>query len=169
MLLALPTKSQGHGYIADAQVGNASANAVVSTDPPYYDNIGYADLSDYFYVWLRRTLHSTYPELFATVATPKAAELIASRYRHGSKQQAEVFFLEGMTRTLRNVSRQVHPEFPVTIYYAFKQSEKRYDGGDVSTGWQTFLEALERAGYAVTGTWPMRTELMNRPSLLQNP
>ena len=146
----------------DAAARTGTVDKVVSTDPPYYDNIGYADLSDFFYVWLRRSLRSIFPDLFATLAVPKAEELVATPDRHGSKQKAETFFLEGMTRAVQRLAEQVHPGFPVTIYYAFKQSETKGDGGTVSTGWETFLDALIRSGFAVTGTWPMRTELTNR-------
>jgi putative DNA methylase len=146
----------------DAQNQDISQNKVVSTDPPYYDNIGYADLSDFFYVWLRRSLKSIYPGLFATVAVPKAEELVATPYRHGGKEQAEKFFLDGMTKALRNLVRQAHSAFPVTIYYAFKQSETTGESGTSSTGWETFLDAVLKAGFALTGTWPMRTELGNR-------
>ena len=135
---------------------------VVSTDPPYYDNIGYADLSDFFYVWLRRSLRATFPGLFATLAVPKAEELVATPYRHNNKGQAEAFFLGGMTRALKCLSEQTHPALPVTIYYAFKQSERTGESGIVSTGWETFLDAVIQAGFAVTGTWPVRTELGNR-------
>jgi len=137
---------------------------VISTDPPYYDNIGYADLSDFFYVWLRRSLKPVFPDLFATLAVPKAEELVASPYRHGSKEKAETFFLDGMTQAMHSLADQAHPAFPVTIYYAFKQSETDSDeeGGTASTGWDTFLEAVIRAGFALTGTWPMRTERGSR-------
>ena len=137
---------------------------VVSTDPLYYDNVCYADLSDFFYVWLRRSLRSTFPELFATLAVPKAEELVATPYRHSSKDEAETFFLDGMTRAMQRLAEQTHPGFPVTIYYAFKQSERKGDGdsGVTRTGWETFLDAVIRSGFAVTGTWPMRTELGNR-------
>jgi len=155
---------------------------VISTDPPYYDNIGYADLSDFFYVWLRRTLRPIFPDLYATLSTPKAEELVATPYRHGSKEAAERFFMEGMTRALHNLAEQAHPAFPVTIYYAFKQQEVREaqraagatgELGDPaprsslrsapsSTGWETFLEAVIQAGFAVTGTWPIRTEMQAR-------
>lgn len=135
----------------------ARKHSVISTDPPYYDNIGYADLSDFFYVWLRRSLRSTYPDLFSTVATPKAAELIASPSRHGSKDSAEEFFLKGMGSAMQRLSSLTNPTFPVTIYYAFKQAEAKA-GGTVSTGWETFLEAVIRAGLSLTGTWPVRTE-----------
>jgi putative DNA methylase len=134
----------------------------VSTDPPYYDNIGYADLSDFFYVWLRRSLRSVFEDLFATLAVPKAEELVATPYRHGSKDKAETFFLDGMRQAMNRLAEQAHPAFPVTIYYAFKQSESDGVNGIVSTGWDTFLEAVIRAGFEVTGTWPMRTELGRR-------
>ena len=143
---------------------------VISTDPPYYDNISYADLSDFFYVWLRRSLRPIYPDLFTTVAVPKADELVATPYRHGGKEEAEAFFLDGMSRAMRRLAEQTHPAFPVTIYYAFKQSEsaRRTNAGGtpalpgISTGWETFLDAVIRSGFAITGTWPMRTELGNR-------
>ncbi len=147
---------------ADAQSQTISAHKVISTDPPYYDNIGYADLSDFFYVWLRRSLRPIFPQLYATLAVPKAEELIATPYRHGSKQAAEVFFLDGMTAAMHNLAAQAHPAFPVTIYYAFKQSDTSEGDGTHSTGWETFLEAVLRAGFTLTGTWPMRTELGNR-------
>lgn len=145
----------------DAATQKLSTEKVVSTDPPYFDNIGYADLSDFFYVWMRRSLKSIYPNLFGTLAVPKAEELVANPYRHGGKEKAENFFMEGMTRAIHNLAEQAHPAFPVTIYYAFKQSET-IDIGTVSTGWETFLEAVIRAGFAITGTWPMRTEMGNR-------
>ena len=146
---------------ADAQTEEFSTARVISTDPPYYDNVGYADLSDFFYVWLRRSLRSVFPDLFATLAVPKAEELVATPYRHGSKGEAETFFLNGMGKAMQRLAEQAHPGFPVTIYYAFKQSEKKGDEGTVSTGWETFLAAVIRSGFALSGTWPMRTE---RPS-----
>jgi putative DNA methylase len=157
-----PSTHAGHAQQADAQLQNLSHGAVVSTDPPYYDNIGYADLSDFFYVWLRRSLKPIFPDLFATVAVPKAEELVATPYRHGSKDKAEAFFLNGMTQAMHRLAEQSHPAFPVTIYYAFKQSETESDEGTASSGWDTFLEAVIRAGFAISGTWPMRTELSNR-------
>ena len=160
-LHASPSSPTGEVQQADAAAQNVSLHKVVSTDPPYYDNIGYADLSDFFYVWMRRTLKSTYPELLSTLAVPKAEELVATPYRHGSKGQAESFFLDGMTRAMHGLASQSHPSFPVTIYYAFKQSESD-DEGVTNTGWDTFLAAVIEAGFAVTGTWPMRTELGNR-------
>lgn len=142
----------------DAQIQTLAASKVVSTDPPYYDNVGYADLSDFFYVWLRRSLKAVYPDLFATLAVPKAEELVATPYRHGGKEKAESFFLGGMTQAMHRLAEQVHPAFPVTIYYAFKQSESDGAYGTASTGWETFLDAVIRAGFAISGTWPMRTE-----------
>ena len=148
----------GLGVQADATRQALAPNALVSTDPPYYDNIGYADLSDFFYVWLRRSLRSVFPDLFATLAVPKAEELVAMPYRHGSKEKAEAFFLNGMTLAVQRLVEQTHPGFPVTIYYAFKQSETKGDTGTASTGWETFLDAVIKAGFAITGTWPIRTE-----------
>jgi len=147
---------------ADAQTQSLSEHRVVSTDPPYYDNIGYADLSDYFYVWLRHSLRSVFPQLFATVTTPKAEELVATPERHGGRANAERFFLDGMTQAMGQIARQAHPAFPVSIYYAFKQSETDEDERTVSTGWDTFLEATIRSGFSLVGTWPMRTERPGR-------
>lgn len=152
----------GHVTQQDAQTQNISADKRISTDPPYYDNIGYADLSDFFYVWLRRSLKPVFPDLFATFAVPKAEELVASPYRHGSKEQAEAFFLDGMTQAMQRLAQQAHAAAPVTIYYAFKQSETATLEGTASTGWETFLDAVLRAGFALTGTWPMRTENATR-------
>ena len=135
---------------------------MASTDPPYYDNIGYADLSDFFYVWLRRTLRPVFPDLFATLAVPKTEELVATPYRHGSRDKAEAFFLEGMTRAMGRLAEQAHPDSPVTIYYAFKQSETKGDTGTTSTGWETFLDAVLRSGLGIGGTWPLRTERPGR-------
>ena len=156
------TSASGRARQADAGTQDVSRHRVVSTDPPYYDNIGYADLSDFFYVWLRRSLKPVYPDLFATLAVPKAEELVATPYRHGSKDEAEAFFLDGMTLALRRLSEQAHPGFPVTIYYAFKQSETKGDTGTTNTGWETFLAAVIRSGFAITGTWPIQTENSSR-------
>jgi putative DNA methylase len=156
-----PSRGSGVAKQYDAQSQEISLNKLVSTDPPYYDNIGYADLSDFFYVWLRRALRPVYPSLFATMAVPKAEELVATPYRHGGKEKAEKFFLDGMTEAMHRLAEQAHPVFPTTIYYAFKQSDTT-DVGTGNTGWETFLEAVLRAGFAITGTWPMRTELANR-------
>ncbi len=156
------TEPQGFTTQDDATIQSVSIGKLVSTDPPYYDNVGYADLSDFFYVWLRRSLRSVFPDLFATLAVPKTDELVATPYRHGSKEKAEKFFLSGMTLAMQRLADQTHLAFPVTIFYAFKQSESRSDDGVASTGWETFLDAVIHAGFAVTGTWPMRTELGNR-------
>ena len=142
----------------DAQTQCLKLPKIVSTDPPYYDNVGYADLSDFFYVWLRRSLKPVFPDLFSTLAVPKAEELVATPYRHGSKDRAEAFFLDGMTAAMGRLAEQAHPGFPTTIYYAFKQSETDGKDGTASTGWETFLDAVIRAGFGLSGTWPMRTE-----------
>ena len=158
-LAGLPEKViAGHVRQWDAVTSNPVITSVISTDPPYYDNIAYADLSDFFYVWLRRSLKSAFPDLFSTLAVPKAEELVATPYRHGNRQKAETFFLNGMTLAMHCLAEQAHPAFPVTIYYAFKQSES--DGGDgtTNTGWDTFLAAVIEAGFSISGTWPMRTE-----------
>ena len=157
-LVRLPQKQPGSAVQADATTKALEPSALVSTDPPYYDNIGYADLSDFFYVWLRRSLRPAFPELFATLAVPKAEELVATPYRHGSKAAAETFFLRGMTQAVRRLAEQAHPGFPVTIYYAFKQAERKGETGTTSTGWETFLAAVIQSGFAITGTWPIRTE-----------
>ncbi|CAI8160860.1 MAG: Uncharacterised protein [Prochlorococcus marinus str. MIT 9215] len=158
----LPSQVVGQAFQLDAQTQSLSHGKVVSTDPPYYDNIGYADLSDFFYVWLRRSLRHFFPGLFATLSVPKAEELVATPYRHGNKDKAEEFFLNGMTKAMNQLASQAHPGYPLTIYYAFKQSETKREGGTASTGWETFLAAVIEAGLAITGTWPMRTELANR-------
>lgn len=152
----------GFATQADVNQQEISVFKVISTDPPYYDNIGYADLSDFFYGWLRRSLKATNPDLFATLAVPKAEELIATAYRHGGKEKAEAFFLNGMTKAMHGLAGQAHPGFPVTIYYAFKQSESEVNEGTASTGWETFLDAVIRAGFGISGTWPMRTEKQGR-------
>ena len=136
-------------------------NVVFATDPPYYDNIGYADLSDFFYIWQRRTLRSIWPDLFRRVLVPKNEELVATPYRHGGKEAAERFFMGGMGKALANMHASGRDDFPVTIYYAFKQSEIATEGL-TSPGWATFLQGVADAGYVIDGTWPVRTELSNR-------
>lgn len=159
----LPACASGHAFQENAaQPVEKRIVPVVSTDPPYYDNIGYADLSDYFYVWLRRALRSVFPELTATLAVPKSEELVATPYRHGGRENAEAFFLKGMTHAMHDLGERAHPVFPVTIYYAFKQAESENDEGTASTGWETFLEAVIRVGFGVSGTWPIRTERAGR-------
>lgn len=154
----LPSALPGKAFQEDcASLHRGDSPPVISTDPPYYDNIGYADLSDFFYVWLRRSMKSVFPDLFATLAVPKTEELVATPYRHGNKDQAEAFFLGGMTQAMRCLAEQAHSAFPVTIYYAFKQAETKIEG-TVSVGWEVFLNAVIQAGFAISGTWPMRTE-----------
>jgi putative DNA methylase len=159
----------GYALQSDAQSQKTSLNKVISTDPPYYDNVPYADLSDFFYVWLRRTLRPIFPELFPFVAVPKTEELVAFAYRHkDGKSGAETFFLKGMTEAMHQLVNLAHPAFPVTIYYAFKQSENNSDEGTTNTGWDTFLAAVIDSGFVISGTWPMRTELANRMRGIQS-
>ena len=154
----LPAEGKGgEAFQKDAQTANFK-NQVVSTDPPYYDNVPYADLSDFFYVWLRRSLKAFLPETYTTMLVPKHEELVADHKRHNGKDNAEQFFMEGMTDVMNNIAEHSHQAFPVTIYYAFRSSETN-ESGTSSTGWESFLEAVLRAGFAITGTWPVRTEL----------
>jgi putative DNA methylase len=157
----LPAYPAGSAGQADAQSQVLSGSKIVSTDPPYYDNVPYADLSDFFYVWLRRSLRQIFPNLFATLAVPKAEELVADAYRQGNKEVAEEFFLGGMTAAIHRLVEQAHPASPITIYYAFKQSETQ-SNSTASTGWETFLEAIIGSSLAITGTWPLRTEMATR-------
>lgn len=156
----LPANRFGIVRQFDAQSDNGLRNIMISTDPPYYDNIGYADLSDYFYVWMRQSLHDTYPKLFRTMLVPKTEELVATPYRFdGSMEKAKTFFEEGMAKTCCQLYTCACDDIPVTIYYAFKQSETDADESTASTGWETMLSAIIRAGFTIMGTWPMRTEL----------
>jgi putative DNA methylase len=152
-----PLLIPGYSSQTDAQNQTISRQKIVSTDPPYYDNVPYADLSDFFYVWLRRSMKPAFPNIFATLTVPKDEELVVVTYRHNSKREGEEFFLTGMTHAMHRLAELAHPAFPVTIYYAFKQSETE-EGATSSTGWVTFLDAVSRAGFQLTGTWPMRTE-----------
>lgn len=156
----------GHARQFDAQSDNGMRGILVSTDPPYYDNIAYADLSDFFYVWLRQSLRRTYPKLFSTMLVPKHEELVATPYREDrGKDGAREFFEEGMFSTFKQVNKCAREDVPVTIYYAFKQSETETSNdveSTASTGWETMLSAIIRAGFSITGTWPMRTEMANR-------
>ena len=154
--------SSGSSLQVNAVFTTQPDDRVVSTDPPYYDNVGYADLSDFFYVWLRRSVRCVYPDLFSTMAVPKAEELVATPYRHGTIAKAEAFFLDGMKKAMKRLAEQTHPGFPTTIYYAFKQSENRTDSGLASTGWETFLGAVISADFTISGTWPMHTEMRTR-------
>ena len=171
----LPADQSASAVQSDAtDLRNWKSPPIISTDPPYYDNIGYADLSDFFYVWLRRSLSRVYPSLFSTLVTPKATELIASPHRHGgSKVRAQCFFEDGLGRAFSRMRETHHHEFPLTVYYAFKQAETEddiesdddlHENGlaTASTGWETMLAGLIRSGFGITGTWPMRTELGNR-------
>ena len=177
-LQADPGGPAGHARQADAAVQALSTGKIISTDPPYFDNIAYADLSDFFYVWLRPTLREVHPDLMATLAAPKAEEIVAAPDRHGGREQARRFFLEAMTQAMARLAEQAHPAFPITLYYAYKQSETDEadapdaDGEDrepapaaenrASTGWEVFLESLIKAGLTVTATWPVRTERAKR-------
>lgn len=158
-----PASAKGNVKQFDAQSDSGLRNIMVSTDPPYYDNIGYADLSDFFYVWMRQALKETYPKVFRTMLVPKAEELVATPYRFdGSVEKARDFFEDGMFNTCCRLFEYARDDVPVTIYYAFKQSETDSDDSTASTGWETMLSAIIRAGFAITGTWPMRTEMANR-------
>ncbi len=156
-VLTLPSRGAGHAFQADATKQSLSDAKVISTDPPYFDNVPYADLSDFFYVWLRKSLRQVLPELFGTVVVPKKDELVAFAYRHSDKDAASAFFMKGMKEAMQRLVEQAHPAFPVTIYYAFRQAETEKDGV-ASTGWETFLDAVIQAGFEMSGTWPMRTE-----------
>lgn len=145
----------------DAQNVVYPEDVVVSTDPPYYDNIAYADLSDFFFMWMKRSLRPVYPDLFNILATPKADELVAVAYRHGGRGEAESFFLKGMSAAISKMAAASSAEYPTAIYYAFKQSEIEQEG-IASTGWATFVQSIIEAGYSVVGTWPMRTEKPGR-------
>ena len=159
----LPSANCGHVLQFDAQSDSGLRNVMVTTDPPYYDNIGYADLSDFFYVWMRNTIKLTYPGLFRTMLVPKAEELIATPYRFGgSVEKARDFFESGMFNTCCRLYDYSRDDIPVTIYYAFKQSETDEEDSTSSTGWETMLSAIIRSGFSITGTWPMRTEMQTR-------
>ena len=152
----LPATRDTAAFQADAR-SNDLSGYLISTDPPYYDNIGYSDLSDFFYVWLRRSLRPIYPELLSTMLVPKAQELVANPYRHGGKGSAHEFFEDGFREVFRHLRGSALPGFPIAVYYAFKQSETT-ELGEASTGWETLLEGMIRSGWAVTATWPVRSE-----------
>lgn len=152
----LDSRVPGKSAQADAS-SREYANLLVSTDPPYYDNIGYSDLSDFFYVWLRRSLREVHPSLFETMLVPKSEELVANSYRHGSKEKAEKFFEEGFENVFAHARQAASSEYPVTVFYAFKQAELQKEGV-ASTGWSTFLEGMVRNGWTITATWPVRSE-----------
>ena len=170
--ISLGNEPQGTAIQFDAQSDSGLRNIMVSTDPPYYDNIGYADLSDYFYVWLRMGLRDTFPDLFNTMLVPKTEELIATPFRFdGSMEKAKSFFENGMYEAFKQVYKSANEDIPVTIYYAFKQNDisddddeddNRGPAANASSGWETMLSAIIRAGLSITGTWPMRTEKPGR-------
>lgn len=154
---------QGSGKVKQISATSRDyADLVVSTDPPYYDNIGYSDLSDFFYVWLRKSLRTIHPSVVGTMLTPKADELVANPYRHDGKQGAEKFFIEGFNSVFHRIREDdANPDVPMTVYYAYKQQDSGKDGTS-STGWHTLLDGLIQSGWEITATWPMRSELKNR-------
>ncbi|GAA1915414.1 DUF1156 domain-containing protein [Nocardioides marmoribigeumensis] len=150
------------GEVRQADASSRSYDGVlISTDPPYYDNIGYSDLSDFFYVWLRRSLRKVQPDLLATMLVPKAEELVANPYRHDGKQGAREFFENGFRDVFAHARETASTEYPITVWYAFKQSDSD-EAGTASTGWETLLEGMIHAGWMITSTWPTRSELGNR-------
>jgi putative DNA methylase len=165
----LPAAGGGFALQQDATHLNLNVKTL-STDPPYYDNIGYADLSDFFYIWMRKSMRPVYPDIFGTVLVPKEPELIASPYRHGSKEAANEHFEKGLLETFINIRRFVDHDYPLTIYYAFKQQDAESLGEDIkdqqisSTGWETILTSLMDSGLSIDGTWPIRTERQGRMS-----
>lgn len=161
----LPKNAEGTARQHDAQTSSGLENVIISTDPPYYDNIDYADLADFFYVWLRQVLRDVYPKLFGTIATPKSEELVASAFRDYGSSDARSHFEEGMQSVFQQANSSVRDDVPVTVYYAFKQSETETTNeveATASTGWETMLSAIIKSGFAITGTWPMRTEMGTR-------
>ena len=165
-LKGLGNQPPGHAEQADASRADY-ANVLVSTDPPYYDNVPYADLSDFFYVWLRRSLISVLPSLLGTVLTPKADELVADQYRLGGRDKATAFFEHGFVQVFARIRHSAPADYPISVFYAFKQSETD-DAGTASTGWQVLLEGMIRSGWEITATWPIRTELGNRMRSLES-
>jgi putative DNA methylase len=158
----LPAAPASHHTVTQDDAATRPLTAeLISTDPPYYDNIGYSDLSDFFYVWLRRSLQEVHPDLLSTLLVPKAEELVANQYRHDGKDGAKRFFEEGFREVFARARENALADYPITVYYAFKQSDSS-DDGDASTGWETLLDGMMRSGWAITATWPMRSELSNR-------
>lgn len=162
-LVKLPCSSHGFVFQSDAQIDNGMRNILISTDPPYYNNIAYADLSDFFYIWMRRILKDLYPDLFSTVLVPKDDELVASSSRFdGNKRMAQQFFEEGMSQAFSNIFKYGRPDIPITVYYAFKQTDYNESLLSASTGWEAMLTAIIFSGLTIVGTWPMRTEKPGR-------
>ena len=159
----LPLGRNGTAQQFDAQADCGLRDVMVSTDPPYYNNVPYADFSDFFYAWLRRNVGDIYPNLFSTMLTPKAEELVADPYRSGGKDKAATYFENGMLSACKMIYKCSRSDIPVTIYYAFKESNsKSGDNKIVSAGWETMLSAIVNAGFSITGTWPIRTEKPGR-------
>ena len=157
--------NSGAVHQADASTTiHAQDGPIIVTDPPYYDNIGYADLSDFFYAWLRPLLRDLYPDLFAGILTPKEEEMIATRFRFENPRQR---FEDLLNKTLKLIRERCSPEFPSSIFYAYKQQEEEREGR-ASTGWETMLSAIVSAGFQIVGTWPMRTELSARSRALDS-
>ena len=151
----------GRATVSQASASQRSYSGLVSTDPPYYDNVGYADLSDFFYVWLRRSLGAVLPSLLGTMLTPKADELVADPVRRGGPKAADAYFEQGFVEVFARIRRDTPADYPITVFYAFKQSE--IEAGDIaSTGWEVLLEGMIRSGWEITATWPIRTERAGR-------
>ncbi|MDR1871004.1 MAG: DUF1156 domain-containing protein [Deltaproteobacteria bacterium] len=168
-LKAFPADRKAEALQADAQTDNQLRNVIISTDPPYYDNIGYADLSDYFYIWLRPSLRKIYKSIFSTIKAPKNAELVADPFRFGGKAAAKELFESGLKKVFSNFYQYSSDEFPLTIYYAFKQKDLTDKGSKAtSSGWETMLAALIEAGLTITGAWPVKSELGNRTRALDS-
>jgi putative DNA methylase len=157
---ALPATVSGVVTQADAATRDLDG-VLISTDPPYYDNIGYSDLSDFFYVWLRRSLRDVHPALLSTMLVPKAEELVANPHRHNGKAGAKEFFEDGFRKVFAHARMDAREDYPITVWYAFKQSDSD-ENGEASTGWETLLEGMIRSGWEITSTWPNRSELSNR-------
>jgi putative DNA methylase len=162
VLERLPAKGSGTVIQQDARYADAKNALVVATDPPYYDNVGYADLSDFFYVWLRRSLSEVYPEITATLLAPKADEIVADPFRHGGVENARKFFKNRFEEVFSTIRRNTPAGYPISFFYAYKQSVEDNDGGHTSTGWEILLDSILDAGWTITATWPIRTELQNR-------
>ena len=161
VIASLPVVADG-AVAQDSASARPFGDALISTDPPYYDNVPYADLADFFYVWLRRSLGDVLPSLFGTMLTPKVDELVAEPYRHGGVEPAAEFFEEGFVRVFERIRRATPPDFPMTVFYAFKQAETE-KSGTASTGWEVLLDGMIRSDWEITATWPMRTERSGRP------
>ncbi|WP_306215136.1 DUF1156 domain-containing protein [Actinoplanes sp. RD1] len=164
---AIPAGQQA-GIVNQADASSRDySNLVISTDPPYYDNVAYADLSDVFYVWLRRSIGDVFPKFLGTMLTPKTQELVADPFRRGGEQAAERYFEDGFINVFEQVRKGSSAATPITVFYAFKQTEND-TSGTASTGWEVLLEGMIRSGWEITATWPIRTELGNRMRSLES-